>query len=171
MVDPATAVDAEAIDSGSDEAPADLSLVEEFATSLPYTTIIANVITPLMNEEEGVNYTAQEDGSHLWVFRVGSAPVFVHLSGVEKDDLLVVWSSVLALPSRDDAALFRELMGQNWLETEEAHYAVYDNSVVLTTVCLLEGLTTEAMSRAIVNVALLADREDDKLRERYGVAA
>jgi hypothetical protein len=50
------------------------------------------------------NHTAmvsKGDGGHIWKFTYGSIEVFVQLTGNTDDDVLTVWSKVMALPVKN----------------------------------------------------------------------
>lgn len=128
---------------------------------------IVTVITVL--KEEGADAFEREEGDgHFWTFKYGTVDVFVHLTGETSEDSLTVWAPVLNLPSKDDAALSKELLTKNWQETSEARFAIWDSKVVVNYVRPLADTTPSDISRAITLVATLADDYDEPLIEKYG---
>lgn len=135
--------------------------------SVSFHDAIVTVITVL--KEEGADAFEREEGDgHFWTFRYGTVDVFVHLTGETSEDSLTVWAPVLNLPSKDDAALSKELLDKNWQETSEARFAFWDNKVVVNSVRSLADTTPSDISRAITVVATLADDYDEPLIEKYG---
>ena len=144
---------------------------EETALSeVPYADTIAAIISALKDEGDAA-YEKRESEGHFWRFNYGTVAVVVHLTGSSESDRLSVWSEVLPLPSRDDAALAQELLASNWQDTGEARFAFWDNSVVVNTTRTLQDTGPAEIARAITVVATLADDYDEPLIAKYGSAS
>jgi len=127
---------------------------------------IETVISSLATESSAM--VNRSGASSLWRFQYGSVEVYVQLTGETDEDTLTVWSSVLTLPVRDEAGLFKKLMAANWLSTFEARYAITDNAVVVTTTRTVAELSPGEISRAITLVASIADENDEALQADFG---
>ncbi len=127
---------------------------------------IETVISSLATESSAM--VNRSGASSLWRFQYGSVEVYVQLTGETDEDTLTVWSSVLTLPVRDEAGLFKKLMAANWLSTFEARYAITDNAVVVTTTRTVAELSPGEISRAITLVASIADENDEALQAEFG---
>lgn len=130
--------------------------------------IIETVISSLESDESAmVNHS--EDG-HIWKFRYGTVEVFVQLTGMTAEDTLNVWSSVLKLPAKNEAALTRKLLEMNWLSTLEARFAILNQEIVVLASRSLADISPGEISRAITIVANIADEQDEPLQEEFGAA-
>ncbi len=127
---------------------------------------IETVISSLATEDSAM--VNRSGGSSLWRFQYGSVEVYVQLTGETDEDTLTVWSSVLTLPVKDEAGLFKKLMAANWLSTFEARYALADQAVVVTTTRTVAELSPGEISRAITLVASIADDNDEALQAEFG---
>ncbi|WP_017324884.1 YbjN domain-containing protein [Synechococcus sp. PCC 7336] len=135
--------------------------------AISYEDTIATAISALKDEGEAA-YERREDEGHFWTFKYGTVNVFVHLTGETETDTFTVWSPVLALPSKDDAALAMDLLRKNWLETSEAQFAVWDDRVVVCATRSLEDTSVGEVARVITIVATMADYYDEVLIAEYG---
>ncbi|BAC08391.1 YbjN domain-containing protein [Thermosynechococcus vestitus] len=127
--------------------------------------IIETVISSLHQGDAPL--VGQTDSGKIWMFRYGSAEVFVQLSGHTEEDFLTIWSPVLPLPVADELALYRKLLTLNWLTTFEAHFAIAEEQVQVVASRTLGGITAGEISRLITIVATLADDYDDALRAEF----
>ena len=109
----------------------------------------------------------REAGGHLWKFTYGSAEVWVQLTGTEEEDTVSIWSPILQLPVPNQDKLFEKLMSLNWLETLEAHFAVFQNKIVVLSSRSINGLSVGEISHLITLVATLADDYDDALQQEF----
>ncbi|BCX12954.1 MAG: hypothetical protein KatS3mg067_1892 [Thermosynechococcus sp.] len=109
----------------------------------------------------------QTDSGKIWMFRYGSADIFVQLSGHTEEDFLTIWSPVLPLPVTDEFGLYRKLLTLNWLTTLEAHFAIAEEQVQVVATRTLGGITAGEIARLITIVATLADEYDDALRAEF----
>jgi len=133
-----------------------------------YTELIETVIASLdQNNSAMVNHA---EGATLWKFQYGTVEVFVQLTGETEDDLLTVWSPVLALPVKDEVGLYRKLMAMNWSGTFETCFAVTNNQVVVVLQRTVADLAPGEISRAITLVATIADERDEPLQTEFGGA-
>ncbi len=146
--------------------PADLDLDFASEKSSGYADLIATVVSTL---KEDAAYENHEQGD-TWTFTYGTASVFVHLSGETTSDTLSVWSPVLRYPVKDEAILMKTLLEQNWIDTFEARFCIWNDQVILHHYRALEGITPAEISRAITLVATLADEFDGPLQERFGAS-
>ena len=138
----------------------------ELEGSSSHHDVIETVIASLQQNDSALVHHSAE--GHLWKFHYGSVEVFVQLTGENDEDLLTVWSPVLALPARDELGLMGKLLAMNWSETLEARFAIANNQVIVLcqrTVC---DLSPQEISRAITLVATIADDNDDALQEAFG---
>jgi hypothetical protein len=135
-------------------------------TTLNYVDVIEAVISSLDSDKTAM--VNQNDGGHLWKFKYGTVEVFVHLTGQSDEDTLAVWSTVLKLPAKDEAKLFRQLMEMNWTTTLEARFAILEQEVVVLSSRKMADISPSEISRAITIVASLADESDEPLQEQYG---
>jgi Putative bacterial sensory transduction regulator len=131
-----------------------------------YIEIIETVISSLQEDQSAM--VSHADGGYVWKFKYGSVEVFVRLAGTSEEDVLVVWSAVLKLPAKNEAQLFRKLMGMNWSGTFEARFAVSDNQVVVCSQRTLAELSPAEVSRNITIVATIADENDEALQAEFG---
>lgn len=132
----------------------------------PSVDVIEAVISSLDSDDTAmVNHN---DGGYLWKFKYGTVEVFVHLTGLSDEDTLAVWATVLTLPAKDEAQLFRQLMEMNWTTTLEARFAILDQAVVVLSSRKMADISPSEISRAVTIVATLADENDEPLQEKYG---
>lgn len=110
----------------------------------------------------------QTETGKIWMFRYGSANIFVQLSGYSEEDFLTIWSPVLALPVADTLGLYQRLLSLNWLSTLEAHFAIAEEQVQVVTTRTLAGISAAEIARLVTIVATLADDYDDVLRAEFG---
>lgn len=113
----------------------------------------------------------REGDGYLWKFTYGSADIWVQLTGTADDDMFSIWSPILQLPVADSAKLFEKLMALNWLETLEAHFATFQNQVVVLSSRSVAGWSVEEISHLITLVATLADDYDDILQQEFAGAS
>jgi hypothetical protein len=130
-----------------------------------FANLIATVVSSL---KEDAAYENHNQGS-TWHFTYGSAEVYIHLSGETPEDTLSIWSPVLNFPVKDEARLLKSLLEKNWMQTLEARFCLWNNQVILQYYRTLDGLTTAEISRAITQVATLADEYDEPLKQEFGL--
>ncbi|URR35197.1 YbjN domain-containing protein [Thermosynechococcus sp. HN-54] len=130
-----------------------------------WVEIIETVISGLHQGEAPL--VGQTDSGKIWMFRYGSAEVFVQLSGHTEEDFLTIWSPVLPLPVTDELALYRKLLTLNWLTTLEAHFAIAEGQVQVVATRTLGGISAGEIARLITIVATLADDYDDALKAEF----
>jgi general stress protein 26 len=119
------------------------------------------------------NHTAmvsKGDGGHIWKFTYGSIEVFVQLTGNTDDDVLTVWSKVMALPVKNQPELLDKLLQMNWASTLESRFAIFDNSIVAMSTRTVAELSPGEISRAITLVADVADNNDEILQAAHPAA-
>ena len=127
--------------------------------------VIETVISSL---DEFHNALVRREGSgHLWKFKYGSADIWVQLTGTQEDDTISIWSPILQLPVAESGKLFEKLMSLNWLETLEAHFATFQNQVVVLSSRSVADLSVGEISHLITLVATLADDYDDLLQQEF----
>ena len=142
------------------------SLVNENLATTSHTEVIETVISSLQEDQSAmVSRSAQ---GHLWKFKYGSVEVFVQLTGETDEDTLTVWSPVLKLPARNEAALMRKLLELNWSSTFEAHFGIVDNQVIVSSQRTVAELSPGEVSRNITVVATVADNYDEALQGEFG---
>jgi hypothetical protein len=135
---------------------------------IQHAEVIQTVISSL-----DPNHTAmvsKGDGGHIWKFNYGSVEVFVQLTGNTDDDVLTVWSQVMALPVKNQPELLDKLLKMNWNSTLESRFAIVDNHVVVMSTRTVAELSPGEISRAITLVADVADNNDDTLKAAYPAA-
>ena len=108
-----------------------------------------------------------DDSGYIWKFKYGSVAVWVQLTGTSDDDTLTVWSPILQLPVQDQPKLLERLMTLNWLETLEAHFASFNQQIVVVSSRSVADLSVGEISRLITLVATLADDYDDPLQQEF----
>ena len=113
----------------------------------------------------------REGEGRLWKFVYGSADIWVQLTGTTEEDTLSIWSPILQLPVANQEKLLEKLMTLNWLETLEAHFAMFQNQVVILTSRSIMGLSVGEISHLITLVATLADDYDDALQQEFSAIA
>ncbi|MGA1263017.1 MAG: YbjN domain-containing protein [Prochlorothrix sp.] len=131
-----------------------------------YIEIIETVITSL-REEGSAMVSHNQEGGYLWKFNYGSVEVRVQLSGLTDDDTLMVWSSILPGPFKNELELLRKLMQLNGGETLEARFALIQDQIVVLTSRTVADLSPGEISRAVTIVATLADDYDDLLLAEF----
>lgn len=131
-----------------------------------YVEIIETVISSLQEDQSAM--VSHTDDGYVWKFKYGSVEVFVQLPGLNDDDELAVWASVLKLPVKDEAGLLRKLTEMNWSSTFESRFAIYDNQIVVCAKRALAGLSPAEVSRNITIVATIADDNDEALQAEFG---
>lgn len=140
-------------------------LVENTNTN-NHVDVIQTVIASLEQDESAMVSQTQE--SYLWKFRYGSVEVFVQLTGQTDEDTFTVWSSVLKLPTKDDAGLMRRLLEMNWSTTFEARFGIFEEQIVVLSARTLAELSPGEISRLITVVATIADENDEALQSEFG---
>jgi hypothetical protein len=133
-----------------------------------YVEIIETVIASLQEEQSAM--VSHTDAGYVWKFKYGTVEVFVQLPGLNEDDELTVWASVLKFPVRNEAQLFRKLMEMNWDGTFEARFAVFGEQVVVCAKRTLAELSPAEVSRNITIVATIADENDEALQAEFGAS-
>lgn len=152
-----------------------------YDTTLEYTTteddgdyvasvveVIETVISSLENENSAMVSKTEE--GFVWKFGYGTVEVFVQLTGITEEDTFTVWSSVLKLPAKNEAALMRKLLEMNWSETFEARFCILGDQVVVSATRAVEELSPGEVSRNITVVATIADEQDEVLQAEFGGA-
>jgi Putative bacterial sensory transduction regulator len=135
---------------------------------IQHAEVIQTVISSL-----DPNHTAMVSkgaGGHIWKFTYGSVEVFVQLTGNTDDDVLTVWSQVMALPVKNQPELLDKLLKMNWDKTLESRFAIADNQVVVMSTRTVAELSPGEISRAITLVADVADNNDDTLKATFPAA-
>lgn len=141
------------------------NLVEE-TTSNNHVEVIETVIASLQQGDSAMVSSSQE--GHLWKFQYGSVEVFVQLTGETDEDTFKAWSSILKLPTKDDAQLMRRLLEMNWSDTFEACFGIYDQQIVVLSSRTVAELSPGEVSRLITVVATIADDNDETLQSEFG---
>jgi hypothetical protein len=141
------------------------NLIEETTSNHPIE-VIETVIDSL--DHDNTAMVNRSENGHLWKFKYGSVEVFVQLTGLDAEDTLTVWSSVLKLPARDEAKLMRKLLEMNWTNTLEARFGILNNEVVVVSMRSLADVSPGEISRAITIVATIADNNDESLKAEFG---
>ena len=131
-----------------------------------HAEVIETVISSL--EEDQTAMVSQTEAGRFWKFKYGSVEVFVQMTGESEDDMLVVWSPVLPLPSKDDTKLMQKLLELNWSSTFESHFCIMDNQIVVAAQRTVAELSPGEVSRNITVVATIADNYDEALQEEFG---
>lgn len=132
---------------------------------LNYVETIETVISGLDQFDNAL--VSHGDQGHIWKFKYGSVDVFVQLTGSTDEDSLTIWSAVLSLPVQNESGLYRRLLELNWLTTLEAHFALFNNQVVVLATRTLAELSAGEISRGITIVATIADEYDDVLKAEF----
>jgi hypothetical protein len=140
-------------------------LVENTNTN-NHVDVIQTVIASLEQDESAM--VSQTTDGYLWKFRYGSVEVFVQLTGQTDEDTFTVWSSVLKLPTKDDAGLMRRLLEMNWSATFEARFGIFEEQIVVLSARTLAELSPGEISRLITVVATIADENDEALQSEFG---
>lgn len=141
------------------------NLVED-TTSNNHVEVIETVIASLQQGDSAMVSSSQE--GHLWKFQYGSVEVFVQLTGETDEDTFKAWSSILKLPTKDDAQLMRRLLEMNWSDTFEACFGIYDQQIVVLSSRSVAELSPGEVSRLITVVATIADDNDEALQSEFG---
>lgn len=141
------------------------NLVDQTA-SINHVEVIQTVIASLQQDESAMVSQTQE--GYLWKFQYGSVEVFVQLTGQTDEDTFKAWSSVLKLPTKDDARLMRRLLEMNWSETFEAGFGIFDEQVVVLSSRTVAELSPGEVSRLITVVATIADENYETLQSEFG---
>ena len=142
------------------------NLVNENLAATSHTEVIETVISSLQEDQSAM--VSRSSQGHLWKFKYGSVEVFVQLTGETDEDMLTVWSPVLKLPARNEAALMRKLLEMNWSSTFEAHFGIVDNQVIVSSQRTVAELSPGEVSRNITVVATVADDYDEALQGEFG---
>ncbi len=142
------------------------NLVNENLAATSHTEVIETVISSLQEDQSAM--VSRSSQGHLWKFKYGSVEVFVQLTGETDEDMLTVWSPVLKLPARNEAALMRKLLEMNWSSTFEAHFGIVDNQVIVSSQRTVAELSPGEVSRNITVVATVADNYDEALQGEFG---
>jgi hypothetical protein len=133
----------------------------------PLSQVVETVISSLAQLESAMVH--HEGSGTLWKFEYGTVAVFVQLTGETEEDLFTVWAPVLSLPAKDETALFRRLLAQNWSETLETRFAILNEEIVVLTQRVVADISPQEISRAVTLVATIADDNDEILVENYGL--
>jgi len=142
------------------------NLVNENLAATSHTEVIETVISSLQEDQSAM--VSRSSQGHLWKFKYGSVEVFVQLTGETDEDMLTVWSPVLKLPARNEAALMRKLLEMNWSSTFEAHFGIVDSQVIVSSQRTVAELSPGEVSRNITVVATVADNYDEALQSEFG---
>lgn len=142
-------------------------LIED-VTTVNHPEIIETVISSLAEEDSAMVSRNQE--GYLWKFKYGSVEVFVELTGTTDEDTFTVWSSVLSLPTNNEAQLMRKLLEMNWSDTFESRFGIVEEQVVVLSSRTVAELSPGEISRAITVVATIADDNDEALQTEFGAA-
>lgn len=140
-------------------------LVEE-TTSNNHVEVVETVIASLQQDETAMVSHTQE--GYVWKFKYGSVEVFVQLTGQTDEDTFKAWSSILKLPTKDDARLMQRLLEMNWAETFEACFGIFEQQVVVLSTRTVAELSPGEISRLITVVATIADDNDEALQAEFG---
>lgn len=124
-------------------------------------TVIASLADP------GSSMVSHSQTGYLWKFGYGQAEIFVQLTGLTDDDLLTVWSNLLAFPVQNEPQLLHHLLELNWAQTQEARFAVIDQKVVVLACRSVADLSPGEISRGITIVGSLARDYGASLRSEY----
>lgn len=141
------------------------NLVED-TNNINHVEVIETVIASLQQDKSAM--VSQNDSSYLWKFQYGSVEVFVQLTGQTDEDTFKAWSSILQLPTKDDAQLMRRLLEMNWSETFEASFGIFEEQVVVLSTRTVAELSPGEVSRLITVVATIADENDEALQSEFG---
>ncbi len=144
----------------------DNELLEEGKPSINHIDLIQTVISSLQQDESAMVSQTQE--GHLWKFKYGSVEVFVQLTGLNDEDTLTAWASVLQLPAKDETKLMRQLLEKNWSGTFEACFGIFNEQIVVLSTRTLAELSPGEISRIITVVATIADENDEALQSEFG---
>lgn len=137
-------------------------------TATNHVEVIETVISSL--DQENSAMVSRTDAGHLWKFKYGTVEVFVQLSGSTDDDTFTAWSSILKLPTQNDAALMRRLLEMNWSDTFEARFGILEEQVIVLSSRTVAELSPGEISRLITVVASIADENDEALQNEFGAA-
>lgn len=141
------------------------NLVEDI-TSINHVEVIQTVIASLQQNDSAMVSSSQE--GHLWKFQYGSVEVFVQLTGHTDEDTFKAWSSILKLPTKNDAQLMPRLLEMNWSDTFEASFGIYDQQIVVLSTRTVAELSPGEVSRLITVVATIADQNHAALQSEFG---
>lgn len=141
------------------------NLVED-TTSNNHVEVIETVIASLQQNDSAM--VSSSASGHLWKFQYGSVEVFVQLTGETDEDTFKAWSSILKLPTKDDAQLMRRLLEMNWSDTFEAGFGIYDQQIVVLSSRTVAELSPGEVSRLITVVATIADQNHAALQSEFG---
>lgn len=144
----------------------DNEFIEEGNPSINHVDLIQTVISSLQQDESAMVSQTQE--GHLWKFKYGSVEVFVQLTGLNDEDTLTAWASVLQLPAKDEPKLMRQLLEKNWSGTFEACFGIFNEQIVVLSTRTLAELSPGEISRIITVVATIADENDEALQSEFG---
>jgi Putative bacterial sensory transduction regulator len=135
---------------------------------IQHADVIQTVISSLdPNHTAMVSHGA---GGHIWKFTYGSVEVFVQLTGNTDDDVLTVWSQVMALPVKNQPELLEKLLKMNWDSTLESRFAITNDYLVVMSTRTVAELSPGEISRSITLVADVADNNDDSLKAAFPAA-
>jgi len=143
-------------------------LLNDIPASSNIVEMIETVIFSLSEENSGK--VKRNEAGFLWTFKYGTVDVFVQLTGTTDEDTFTVWSSVLKLPASKEAELMRHLLELNWTDTFESCFCILGDEIVVSTKRTVAELSPGEISRNITIVATIADEQDEKLLQEYGVA-
>jgi len=132
--------------------------------------VIETVIDSLDQSNSAMVSHNENESGYVWKFKYGSVETFVQLTGTTDEDTFSVWATVLNLPVQNEAQLSRKLLEMNWLTTFEAHFAIFNNQVVVVSSRTVAELSPGEVSRLITIVATIADDNDESLQSEFGAA-
>ncbi|BAU14071.1 hypothetical protein LEP3755_46160 [Leptolyngbya sp. NIES-3755] len=140
------------------------------AAGMNLIQVIETVIESLDQSNSAMVSHNEDESGYVWKFKYGSVETFVQLTGTTDEDTFSVWATVLDLPVQNEAQLSRKLLEMNWLTTFEAHFAIFNNQVVVVSSRTIAELSPGEVSRLITVVATIADDNDENLRSEFGAA-
>ncbi|MER3434409.1 MAG: YbjN domain-containing protein [Leptolyngbya sp. ERB_1_1] len=132
--------------------------------------VIETVISSLDQSDSAMVSHDETESGYVWKFKYGSVETFVQLTGTTDEDTFTVWASVLNLPVQNELQMTRKLLEMNWLTTFEAHFAIFNNQVVVVSSRTVAELSPGEISRIITVVATIADDNDDALKAEFEAA-
>ena len=114
-----------------------------------------------------VKFNALDEDGYSFVVR-GSATVGINV--LEKHDILLFLSKMMAVPAARRAELFEKLLDLNYTATSNAAFALdrKTNTIYLRASRSIAGLDYEEFEEMLHTVATVADEWDDRLVEQFG---
>lgn len=144
------------------------ALMESGSVPPNIVEMIETVIFSL--EADNSAMVSRTEEGHVWKFKYGTVEVFVQLTGETDEDTFSVWSSVLALPAKNESQLMHKLLKMNWADTFEARFCILGDKIVVSTTRVVAELSPGEISRHITVVATIADEQDELLEAEFGQA-